>query len=73
MTELVTEYVEGDLSWGQWVRFQMHVGICVDCRRYLKQMQDTIAVAGQLPETPLDPDAHAVLLERFRDWKADRS
>ena len=69
ITELVTDYIEGRLSFGQWLRFQMHVGMCRHCRAYLRQMRGTIAALGKLPEEPLDPTAHEELMRRFDSWK----
>ena len=71
LTELVTEYLEGALPWREWMRFQMHVGMCADCRRYLDQMRMTLKATGSLSDTPVDEAAHAALLERFKDWHSD--
>ena len=69
-TEAITDYVEGRLSFRQWLRFQMHLGICVGCRRYLRQMKYTIHTLGKLPHQPVPPDVKEELLERFRNWKS---
>ncbi len=69
MTELVTDYLEGRLSIGQRLRFEMHVGLCGHCRAYLRQMRQTVQTLGALPEQSVDPEALDHLLERFRTWK----
>jgi anti-sigma factor RsiW len=69
VTELVTDFVEGRLSFRQWLRFQLHVGMCRHCRAYLRQMRATIAALGKLPEEPLDEAAHEELMRRFDGWK----
>lgn len=69
VTELVTEYLEGQLSLGRWLSFQAHVGMCRHCRAYLRQMRATIATLGELPAEPLDQAAHEELMRRFDGWK----
>jgi predicted anti-sigma-YlaC factor YlaD len=69
LTELVTEYLEGKLSIGQRLRFEMHIGLCSHCRAYLRQMKQTVQTLGKLPEESVPPEALNQLLQRFRDWK----
>ncbi len=69
LTELVTEYLEGKLSIGQRLRFEMHIGLCRHCRAYLRQMKQTVQTLGKLPEESVPPEAINQLLQRFRDWK----
>ena len=68
-TEAITDYLEGDLTFTQRVRFQMHLGMCMGCRRYLRQMKLTIRTLGRLPEEPIPPAVRNELLQRFRSWK----
>lgn len=70
LTEAVTDYLEGSLSAWAWVRFQMHLGTCLGCRRYLRQMRLTIRTLGRLPEEPVPPAVREELLRRFRTWKS---
>ena len=75
LTELVTDYLERRLGPIDWLRFQLHLGICRNCRAYLRQMRDTIAVLGRLPSggiEALSPELEADLLRRFRGWKQGR-
>lgn len=72
-TEAVTDYLEGDLTFTGWVRFQMHLGMCLGCRRYLRQMRLTIRTLGRLPEEPVSPAVREELLRRFRNWKTRSS
>ena len=72
-TEAVTDYLEGSLGFLKWVRFQMHLGMCIGCRTYLKQMKQTIQTLGKLPEEPIPPSVREELLQRFRTWKRSRS
>lgn len=66
LTELVTDYLEGRLSFGQRLRFQMHVGMCQHCRTYLRQMKMTVRVLGRLPEASMPANVRDDLLARFR-------
>lgn len=69
LTELVTDYLEGRLSLGQRLRFEMHIGMCSHCRAYLRQMKQTVQALGKLPEEAIPPEGLDQLLQRFRDWK----
>jgi anti-sigma factor RsiW len=69
LTELVTDYLEGRLSIGQRLRFEMHIGLCRHCRAYLRQMKQTIGSLGSLREDDIPEDVSQRLLARFREWK----
>ncbi|MBK8172864.1 MAG: zf-HC2 domain-containing protein [Sandaracinaceae bacterium] len=65
LTELVTEYLEGRMSFWRRTQFQMHLGMCKHCRAYIRQMKTTVATLGQLPQEPVPPDLKDELLKRF--------
>lgn len=67
LTEIVTDYLEGRLSFMQRLQFHMHVGMCRHCRAYLRQMKMTVKTLGKLPDEPIPPGVRDALLERFRD------
>lgn len=69
VTELLTDFVEGRMSWWDRLRFQLHLGMCRHCREYLRQMKITQRLLGSLPPQPPPPEVEAELLRRFRDWK----
>ena len=69
ITEVVTDYLEGTLSFWDRLRFHMHLGMCISCRRYLRQMKYTIHTLGRLPSEPIPPQVRDELLARFRNWK----
>lgn len=64
--EMVTDYLEGSLSLWRRVRFHLHLGMCLGCRIYLKQMKQTIHALGRLPQEPVQPAVREELLRRFR-------
>ena len=72
-TEAVTDYLDGKLTFITWLRFQMHLGMCLGCRKYLKQMKLTIQTLGRLPDQPIPPAVREELLQRFRTWKNSRT
>jgi predicted anti-sigma-YlaC factor YlaD len=70
LTQLVSDHLEGALSLSERLRFQLHLGLCRNCRAYLRQMRQTLRILGRLPsELPAAP-ARDELLARFRAWKA---
>ncbi len=69
LVQLVTDYLEGDLSKRDRRRFERHLRTCKDCPTYVQQMRDTIRLAGVLREDDLRPEIRDELLSVFRDWK----
>jgi hypothetical protein len=68
MTQLITDYLEGDLSWKNVIRFQLHIGMCMHCRRYLRDMKVTVRTLGMLPRGAVPDATMDLLMERFRSW-----
>ena len=66
LTEIVTDYVEGRMSFWQRTQVQMHLGMCRHCRSYLRQMKATVRTLGKLPQEQMPDDVKAELLKRFR-------
>ncbi len=69
LVELVTDYLEEDLSPADRVRFDAHLGECDGCHTYLEQMKQTIRTVGKLTEETASPQAKKLLLDAFRKWK----
>jgi hypothetical protein len=68
--EIVTHYLEGSLSLPNQMRFHMHWGICLGCRRYLRSMRQMIRTLGRLPAEPMAASVRIELIQRFRTRKA---
>jgi predicted anti-sigma-YlaC factor YlaD len=68
VTRLITDYLEGKLSWKDVLRFQLHLGMCTHCRRYLRDMKVTMRTLGMLPRGAISADTMDVLMQRFRNW-----
>lgn len=71
LAELVTDYLEGKLSFADRLLFQLHLGLCGLCRIHLEQIRATIETSGRLADLDRDVPAPArdELLARFRGWK----
>lgn len=69
ITALVTDYLEGRLSFGQRVRFWLHLGMCDGCRRYLRQMRAAVKLAGRLAPEPPPAEVRDALRRAFRNWE----
>lgn len=66
LTELVTDSLEGRLSFMEWVSFQMHLGRCGRCRAHLRQMKMTVRTLGKLPAERIPAGVRDDLRARFR-------
>jgi anti-sigma factor RsiW len=69
LVELVTAYLEGDLSAGERKRFEAHLSACDGCTTYVEQMRRTIELTGTLRVDDVSPEAEEALRSAFRDWK----
>jgi anti-sigma factor RsiW len=67
--ELVTAYLEDQLTPEDRAAFEEHMELCAGCDRYLDQFRTTISLLGQLPEESISPDARSSLLDAFADWR----
>lgn len=70
LVELVTDYLEGNLSSRDRRRFEAHIGDCPHCTAYVEQFRETIRLTGRLREEDIQPDAREALLAEFRNWRS---
>jgi anti-sigma factor RsiW len=68
MVQLVTAYLEDELSPQDRRRFERHLRSCEGCTTYVEQMRETIRLAGALREGDLQPRVRDELLAAFRGW-----
>lgn len=56
MTELASDFLEGRLRWTQGAAARLHLSICENCRRYLRQLRLTIQTIRRArpPEAPVN-------------------
>jgi len=71
LVELVTDYLEGRLSWIDRSRVDGHLAACEHCSTYLEQMRQTIRVTGRLREDDIAPEVRDELLAAFRDFRSN--
>jgi predicted anti-sigma-YlaC factor YlaD len=73
VTEAADDYLERRL--GPWRRFKLrlHLRICQHCRRYLRQIEHTIALLKALPKERPAPETSQALIEAFRQRHATGS
>lgn len=72
VVELITDYLEGALPSGERTLVEEHLVFCDGCVNYVKQVEQTIRVAGALREEDVDPSTRAALLAAFRGWRSER-
>jgi predicted anti-sigma-YlaC factor YlaD len=48
VAELVSDDVDGTLTWRQWFAVRVHLAMCGMCRRYARQMRATVAAIRSL-------------------------
>jgi len=72
ITQLATAYAEGQLRLMDRIRFRLHIGMCRNCRTYVRQLRATARSLGRLPAPEIPPELEGELLRRFEGWKANR-
>jgi anti-sigma factor RsiW len=71
MVELITDYLEGNLSRSQRRRFEAHIAACEHCTEYLQQMRTTISLTGSLAVEDLTDGMREDFGELYRKWRAE--
>jgi len=69
LVELVTDYLDGALSWRDRRRFDRHIAGCPNCTEYVAQFRETIRLTGALREQDVSKEAADELLAVFAAWK----
>lgn len=71
IVELVSDYLEGNLSRSQRRRFDAHLAGCEHCTEYLQQMRTVILVSGRLRAEDLSPQMREEFGELYRRWREE--
>lgn len=71
VVEMVTDYLEGDLSPEERAQLEQHLVICDPCVHYVEQSRLTVEALRQLPRDPVTPAARNALMEAFRKLKSE--
>jgi predicted anti-sigma-YlaC factor YlaD len=66
VVELVTEYLDGAMSWRGRRSLERHLRGCRGCRPYLEQMRETIRLTGRLSQESLPAEVREAVLTIFR-------
>lgn len=71
--ELVTDYLEGNLSRHNRRRFEKHLRGCPNCPAYLEQIRMTIRFTGRVEVGELDTQTQDDLTELYRRYRSDQN
>ncbi len=66
MTELATEYLEGELGFSNRLFARLHIGLCPPCTRYFDQMRRTIGLLRTGPAPTLAVQREDALFQTIR-------
>lgn len=69
LVEMVTDYLEGQLSHSERARFEEHVASCDDCSVYFDQIRRVARAGASLADTFVARETLAPLLAAFHGWK----
>ena len=72
VVEVVTEYLEGAMAEDDRARFEAHLQRCQDCRTYLEQMKEVIALTGSI-EVDVPPQLTLKLQRLVAAWAKGRN
>ncbi len=70
---LVSDYLEGALSWRDRRRLERHLASCEACSAYLDQMKVTIALTGSVTPEDVSSEALSKLVEVFENFQREKS
>ena len=59
ITDKANDYLEKDLPFFVRLKFNMHLKMCINCRRYVEQLQTTIQLLGKMKQ-PVNTDESTV-------------
>ena len=68
--ELVTDYLEGNLSRRDARAFAAHLKACDGCEEYVRQIQATIRIHGSVQPDDLAPETRDGLMELYRQFRS---
>ena len=69
LVELVTDYLENNLSAHDRALFEAHIAVCPGCTTYVDQMRQTIRAVGSLASEPPADESLDELVALFRGWR----
>jgi len=69
--ELISDYLEGALPRRERERLEAHLRACDGCDEYLRQVQATIRILGNVKPTDLGPETRRGLMDLYRQFRDD--
>jgi hypothetical protein len=68
ITEHASEYLEKELTFSKRLNMRLHLFMCLNCRRYVKQLQITVQTLGRMrkKEEPVGEAYNQHLMECFK-------
>lgn len=70
--DLMSDYLDGQLSRRRRRRLERHLKDCDACRAFLQQLRVTIAASGAVEPDDIPPDVMTALTEMFRKYQGER-
>jgi anti-sigma factor RsiW len=67
VVEVITDYLEGELSPEDVAIFEAHLALCDGCQWYLDQMRITIAAVGRIEDDEVPAELRDTVLAAFRN------
>jgi anti-sigma factor RsiW len=69
--ELVSDYLDGNLSRRERRRLEKHLAACDACQAYLAQVRATVSASGRVGPDDLPADVVEGLVSLFRQYRSD--
>ncbi len=66
ITELASDYLEGELPLGKRLFIRVHLWMCTHCQTYLAQLRKVIELLRRVPKEPPKEELLEILLPEFR-------
>jgi anti-sigma factor RsiW len=63
ITQVATDYLDGDMNWMGRMGVSMHLAMCRHCRAYVDSLRTTITAVRGLPHEPAPASMHDALLD----------
>ena len=73
MTELATDYLEGALPVRRSLAVRFHLSICSMCRRYYRQVRETVSLLRRMPPEPVPAREEERIIGRIDDARTGRA
>jgi anti-sigma factor RsiW len=70
LTEQASDYLERELGLRRRLQARFHLALCHHCRRYVAQIERTVATLRHLPKEPPLPEVAAAVLSALRKKKS---